>query len=226
MLHADIHSHLIPGIDDGSRSPIETIAMARGLVDLGVACVYMTPHQYKLNNDLTPMEVKRHTDAVWRVLARADVRLEVRAGAEYYYGERFLDELQMGQELITFDWDGSPHILNELPMHLPSVGVARVAELLLRRGVQPVMAHPQRVGGLSRDWDRLEEWIDAGWKLQLNLLSLVGRHGGEAREIAQALLEDGHYSFTGSDIHRPAELPYLKEAHALYRTLAPTEVSL
>jgi protein-tyrosine phosphatase len=220
MLATDFHSHLMPGVDDGSRSPVETIAMARGLKELGVERVYLTPHQFKLNNRLELLDVQRATDEVWRVLARAGVELEVCRGAEYYYGEELLDALAGDAELITFAWDGAPCLLVELPMNQPAVGVRRIAEALLRRGVQPVMAHPERTAGLSREFQRVERWRDAGWRMQLNLLSLVGRHGHEAEDLAHLMLEDGFYDCVGSDLHRPAELDWLRQAHEAFRAIS------
>jgi protein-tyrosine phosphatase len=219
VLSTDFHTHLMPGVDDGSRSPVETIAMARGLQELGVERVYLTPHQYKLDNHLELLDVQRNTDEVWRVLARADVELEVCRGAEYYYGEELLDALAGGAELITFAWDGEECLLVELPMTQPVVGVGRVGEALVRRGVRPVMAHPERTSGLDREFERVERWRDAGWRMQLNLLSLVGRHGREAEDLAHLLLEDGFYDCVGSDLHRPAELEWLRQAHDAFRAV-------
>ena len=219
MLKADIHSHVMPGVDDGSRSPVETIAMAQGLVELGVETLYLTPHQYKLGNDFTLVDVQKRTDDVWRILARAGVTLEVKRGAEYYYGETLLDAIAAGVDLITFEADGDDCLLVELPMHQPAIGVRRVGDALQRRGIRPVMAHPERTSGLSREPERIDRWLDSGWRLQLNLLSLVGRHGGEAEELGRELLELGAYDFVGSDLHRPAELDWLRSAHEAYRTV-------
>jgi protein-tyrosine phosphatase len=209
----------MPGIDDGSRSPVETIAMARGLKELGVERVYLTPHQFKLDNRLELLEVQRNTDEVWRILARADVEIEVCRGAEYYYGEDLLDALAGDAELITFTWDGEECLLVELPMNQPAVGVRRIAEVLLRRGVRPVMAHPERTVGLSREFERVERWRDAGWRLQLNLLSLVGRHGAQAEDLAHLMLDEGLYDCVGSDLHRPTELNWLRQAHDAFRAI-------
>lgn len=224
MLVSDIHSHLMPGVDDGSRSPMETVAMARGLAELGVQRVYLTPHQFRLGNRFAAPELKRRTDEVSAFLARAGIDLEVRCSAEHFYGEELLDAVGGRGDLVTFDWESGNCLLIELPLHQPAVGVRRVGEALLRRGVQPVLAHPERTAGLSRDYGRAHGWRDAGWRFQLNLLSLVGRHGPEAEEVSKALLGEGLYDFVGSDMHRPAELGPLREAHAAFRTLLPREV--
>jgi tyrosine-protein phosphatase YwqE len=219
MLATDIHSHAMPGVDDGSRSPVETVAIASGLAELGVERLYLTPHQYKLGNEFTLVEVQKRTDDVWRILARAGVSIEVRRGAEYFYGEQLLDAIAGGVDLITFEHDGEDCLLVELPMNQPAIGVRRVGQALEQRDIRPVMAHPERTAGLEHEYGRVEGWLDAGWRLQLNLLSLVGRHGAAAQRLAHALLQDEAYAFVGSDIHRPAELGWVREAHAAYRSL-------
>jgi tyrosine-protein phosphatase YwqE len=224
MLTTDIHSHLMPGVDDGSRSPVETVAMARGLADLGVACVYLTPHQFRLGNSFAASELQRRTEEVARLLAGAGVSLDVRCSAEHYYGEELLDAVGGRRDLVPFDRDGESCLLVELPLHQPAVGVRRVGEALVKRGVRPVLAHPERTAGISRDYDRARGWRGAGWRFQLNLLSLVGRHGPEAEEVSKAFLADGLYDFTGSDLHRPSELRPLREAHDAFRALSLREV--
>ncbi len=224
MLAADVHSHLMPGVDDGSKSPVETVAMARGLLEIGVARVYLTPHQFRLGNSFRAAELERRTQEVARLLEGAGVPLEVRRGAEHYYGEELLDAVGGRGELVPFDWEGESCLLVELPLHQPAVGVRRVGEALVRRGLRPVLAHPERTAGLSRDYDRARGWREAGWRFQLNLLSLVGRHGPEAAELSRAFLGEGLYDFTGSDLHRPAELRSLREAHDAFRALSLREV--
>jgi tyrosine-protein phosphatase YwqE len=94
------------------------------------------------------------------------------------------------------------------------VGVRRFGAALLDRGLVPVLAHPERAPGLAREERRAEGWRAAGWRLQLNLLSLVGRHGAEAQRVAASLLAEGLYDFAGSDLHRPGDLDALRRAHA------------
>lgn len=222
MLEADLHSHLMPGVDDGSRGAVETVAMARGLAAMGVRRVHLTPHQFRFGNDFTLLEIQRRTDEVWRLLARAEIPLEVCRGAEYLYGERFLTALDRGEELITFEDRGRTCLLVELPLEQPAVGVRRVGQALLQRGITPVLAHPERIRAVEDDPDRLHAWKEAGWLLQLNLPSLAGGYGRRVRGLARTLLAEGLYDCTGSDIHRPNELEALREARDAFREL--TEV--
>jgi protein-tyrosine phosphatase len=224
MLATDFHSHLMPGVDDGSRSPVETVAMARGLSELGVTRVYLTPHQFRLGNRFSAAELDRRTQEVVRLLAGAGVPIEVRCSAEHYYGEELLDAVGGRGDIVPFEWEDESCLLVELPLNQPAVGVRRVGEALVRRGIRPVLAHPERVAGLSRDRDRARGWREAGWRFQLNLLSLVGRHGPEAEHLSRRFLAEGLYDLTGSDLHRPSELLHLRDAHRAFREFSLPEV--
>ena len=219
MLHVDFHSHLIPAVDDGSRAAVDTVAMARGLEELGVKRVHLTPHQFRMGNAFDVMELRKLTDEVWRVTARAGIQIEFVRGAEYYYGEQLMDAVLGEQELITFEHNGETCVLIELPLRGPAIGVRRIGEALVRRRIRPVMAHPERGEALAADPERIERWWDAGWRFQLNLMSLVGRYGPDARRRAMEFLDDDLYDFAGSDMHRPSDLPALRDAHEVMKRM-------
>ena len=216
MLTTDFHTHLVPGVDDGSRSPSETILMARGLVALGVRRVHLTPHQFRYGNHFDKNTVEEHAAGVRRLLAEAEITLEVVAGAEYCLGLSFLDAAER-DELWGFSHEGGSHLLAEFPPGQPFVGARAAAELLQQRGFVPVLAHPERYGLDLRELGRLR---DADWRFQVNLPSLVGRYGRGARRTADALVAQGWDDFFGSDLHQPGDLAALRTAHAVYRTRA------
>jgi len=218
-LSVDFHSHLIPSVDDGARGAIETVAMARGLQELGVKRVHLTPHQYRMGNAFTVNDLRAMTDDVWRVTARAGVQIEFVRGAEYFYGEQLMDAITGGEELITFEHDGETCVLIELPLRGPAIGVRRIGEALVRRSIRPVMAHPERGEALDGNEERVEKWWDAGWRFQLNLMSLVGRYGPGAQRRATEFLESDLYDFAGSDLHHPTDIPVLQEAHEVMKNM-------
>jgi tyrosine-protein phosphatase YwqE len=220
-LHVDLHTHIVPDADDGSRGAVETVAMARGLGELGVRRVHLTPHQFRLGNDFAPAELREMADRVAQLLAAARIPLEVVAGAEYCYGERFLRALGRDEELCTFEHGGRPHILVEFPLERPVTGARNVAKELARLGIRPVLAHPERYAARGADLDRMLAWNDAGWLFQLNLTSLVGAHGGPARSRGLRLCAEGRYAFAGSDIHRPWDLEGVRRAHSALREMVP-----
>ncbi len=223
-LELDLHTHLVPGVDDGSRGGPETVAMARGLASLGVRRVHLTPHQYRFGNEFTPVDARAQAAQVRDLLARAGIALEVEAGAEYFYGSRLLAALERDEPLIATAVGPERCVLIELPFDRPVVGVRRLGTALRRRGLRPVLAHPERLGALLPPRARLDEWRRAGWQFQLNLLSLSGFHGEEPRAVASALLREGLVDHVGSDLHRPSDLDMLARAHETWRRLAPQRV--
>lgn len=225
ILETDLHAHLAPGVDDGSRSPMETVALLRGLRGLGVRRVHVTPHQFRFGNDFTVAELRGLAADVGALAERAGIAIETAAGAEYYCGPRFLRALEEGEELLTFAWSGERAVLVEFPLAQPAVGVEQIAAVLLHRGVRPVMAHPERFDPQLVGRGRLADWSAAGWRFQLNLLSLEGHHGESAREAAVGLLHEGAVAAVGSDLHRPSELGLLGRAHDRFRRLAIAEVA-
>ena len=218
-LETDLHSHLVPGVDHGSRSPVETVTLARGLVARGFRRLHVTPHQYRFGNDFTVAELGEMADGVRLLLSRAGVDVEVVAGAEHYLGDRFLRALERNEELASFLFRGERCVLIELPLHQPVVGVRRVAVELVRRGLRPVMAHPERIESALADEHRRQRWLDAGWVFQLDLLSLAGHYGAGPLARAHEIVRGGAVFGLGSDLHRPSELEVLSTALAHYRDL-------
>jgi protein-tyrosine phosphatase len=148
------------------------------------------------------------------------VPVEVFTSAEHYYGERLYEAVSSDEELLTFDpdSDGSRVLLVELPLRDPAVGVGAFAGALRRRGILPLMAHPERVSSVG-DVDRLREWREAGWLFQLDLMSLVGRYGRDAERLSHAMLDEGLCDRVGSDLHRSSQVAAVRAAHARYAAL-------
>ena len=199
MPRTDYHAHLIPGIDDGSRTRAETLIMARGLADLGVETLHLTPHQFRFGNDLEPDEIRAKTAEIQGWLDEAGIALALRASAEHLYGERLVDAVTSGEELLTWsepDGDGGLRacLLVELPLRDPVVGVGALADACSARGIVPVMAHPERVILVQDDPGRVTRWAEHGWRFQLDLLSLAVGYGRTAKHVARRLLKDSQAS--------------------------------
>jgi len=227
MLATDVHCHLLPGLDHGCRNRGEALIMAKALARLGVKHVHVTPHQFRFGNELDPDDVRARTEELQQWIRALGVSLEVRPGAEHFYGERLLDAIVHGEELLTWPCVSEEgigeYLLVELPLREPVVGVPNLARRLARRGICAVMAHPERMLSVQRNAGHVDPWIESGWKLQLDLLSLAGNYGPGPRRVAQGLLQSGAYAFAGSDLHRPMELASLSKAHNLFRQWSATE---
>lgn len=221
VLALDVHCHILPGCDEGSRSAAESLLMARELSALGVRRVHATPHQFRFGHERALAEVEARVGETRREFERQGVALELVASAEYLYGERLFEAVEGGEALITWTTPDAEtavrHVLIELPLRDPVVGVESLARRLLRAGVRPVMAHPERVLSVIADPARTGLWRTAGWEFQLDLLSLAGTYGRDVRAVADRLLEAGLYDFVGSDLHRSVQLPDLVRAHERLR---------
>ncbi len=222
----DVHTHLIPNVDEGSRSLSESTWMARTLSDLGVRTVHLTPHQFRMGNDYPNDLIEEHTRHLSDHFRREGLDLELHPGAEYLLGERLLHALKRAEPLLTFAHGSPDHadpcVLVEIPLREPIVAVDRTALLFRQRGLLPVMAHPERVVALASDPARVLGWVEHGWRLQLDLLALVGAYGREAERLARLYLGEGLYDFVGSDLHRSSQIPMVERAHQEFRRLVNT----
>jgi protein-tyrosine phosphatase len=197
----DLHSHILPDLDDGARTLADSLDMARAFVADGVRSVAATPHV----RDDYPTTVAQMEDAVGSLryeLARAGIELEVLPGAEIAL--EHLDLLAL-DELRRFGLGGNPSVLL---VEFPYVGwplrLPRDVRRLLAEGITPVIAHPERSEDVARDPERLEAVVRAGALVQVTAASLDGRLGRRVRKTALTLLELELAHLVASDAHHPA----------------------
>lgn len=203
----DMHSHLIPGIDDGSKSMDETIAMLAKFQDLGYSKVITTPHimsDYFRNN---PEIIKSGLENVQEVASKLGLRIEIEAAAEYYFDDHFLnlikkkELLKFGDDyvLVEFDFSSKPMYENEMFFEL------------LTAGYKPVLAHFERYAAFHGNLQKAIEYRSRGVLIQLNLNSLTGHYGPEVKKQAERLIDNDLVDFVGTDCHRIQHLMTLEE---------------
>jgi protein-tyrosine phosphatase len=200
----DLHSHVLPGVDDGPADHAESQAMLDGLADLGYVRVAATPHHHHgLFEAIGPEERARRVAEAEERRAGRPPRLV--AGAEIWFDERVFNpgaaEVLPGygsSRILLVEFSGQPGS--------PPRGLERLVFDLGRRAVQLVVAHPERYPDIQRDPERLEPLRRAGALVQVNLLSLVGRYGDRARAVAWSLLESGTADAVATDLHQAADL--------------------
>lgn len=212
--YTDLHSHLVPGVDDGSRTLEEALAGLGRLRDAGVRRLVTTPH---LDGSLT--QHSRRLDARLREIDEAWEILQEAASIEFPELERHLGNEVM---LDVPDPDlsdprlhiaGTTFVLVEWPGLSVPPNTAPVLERLCTSGLRPILAHPERYRGLDSATRQPGEWKAQGALLQVNYGSLVGRYGDLPRKRAMTLLERGWVDLMASDFHGRAHLsPSLTEA--------------
>lgn len=201
----DMHSHVLPGVDDGFRDIDHSCRAAAGLAELGVRNMILTPHIYPElypENDVEFIR-RRFSEYHDRLLSASGVNFKI-AGEHMVY-EGFGETLD-GELLVL----PGRHILIEMSYAYESAGIDDVIFRLNCLDYHPVLAHPERYIFYSSDLKRIRRIVDMGCELQLNLLSLGGFYGKSAAHKAAAILEAGLYSYVGTDLHSLAQIDMLR----------------
>ena len=195
VLKTDIHSHFIPGIDDGSPDMETTISLIKEMQGLGFKKVITTPHVmsdfYKNSSDII---LKGLTD-IRSELKVQNINMEIEAAAEYYIDYDF--EQKIGKEkFLTF---GDNYILVELSFMEAPKNLFDIIFKLQLEGYKAVLAHPERYAFLTMD--DYEELVNRGVLLQINWLSIIGHYSPQIEQKTKDLIEADMVSFIGSDCH-------------------------
>ncbi|MBC7640970.1 MAG: histidinol phosphatase [Flavobacterium sp.] len=195
--YVDIHSHLLPGIDDGSKDFDQTKLLISRMESIGFKQFITTPHVIKnvWNNskiDIQNLETKTNND-----LKNLNSNTTIRAAAEYMMDIDFI-ELFKSEKLLTIK---DNYVLVEMSYVNAPLQLYEIIFDLQIAGYIPVLAHPERYSFYENNFNEYKRLKKAGCKFQLNLLSTVGYYGPEALKIANKLLENNMIDFVGSDIH-------------------------
>lgn len=196
----DFHSHILPGLDDGSNNLAETLGIVRQLHASGFNTLIATPHVLEGREFLHPAEILATTEQVRERVAEAGIPVEILPGAENYIFPDLAKWVRAGK-LLTLGNAGK-FILVELPMlEIPHYTEQVFFELQVQ-GITLVLAHPERNKGIVEEPERLLEWAKKGILLQVNLRSLKGHYGPQAKQLAEILLNSELIHVVGSDAHR------------------------
>lgn len=222
----DLHSHLIPGVDDGSRTVAEAVDGITRLWNAGVRRVATTPHlRGSLTQDRADLAARlRELDEGWEQLrvavAEAFPDLVLQRGAEV-----MLDVPDPDLSHPSLHLGDTSYVLVEWPHLTVPPGTLRVLERIRKDGVKPVIAHPERYSGFDRGLGVAGEWREAGAFLQMNYGSLLGRYGEEVRGRAFSILERGWVDLLSTDFHGRPNLPLsLLEVRGLFAGMRALEL--
>ncbi|MBE9466610.1 tyrosine-protein phosphatase [Dyadobacter subterraneus] len=199
----DIHSHLIPGIDDGVETLEESVAMVHKMQDLGYSKIYTTPHVMWDCYRNTPEIILSGLNDVRSACKTAGLTVEINAAAEYFIDEHFVETLNTGHGLLTLPGN---RLLVELPYSTPLMNTSETLFKIIEKGFQPVLAHPERYTYFYSDPYVFKKLSDQGCELQVNILSLGGYYGENVHKMADWLLRHNLITFLGTDAHRMQHL--------------------
>ena len=204
----DIHSHLIPGIDDGVETVEEAVAMVQKMQDLGFSRIYTTPHVMWDCYRNTPEIILSGLEDVRNACRIAGITVEINAAAEYFIDEHFVETLNTGQGLLTLPGN---RLLVELPYSTPLMNTSETLFKIIEKGFQPVLAHPERYTYFYSDPSVFKKLSDQGCELQVNILSLGGYYGDNVHKMADWLLKHNLITFLGTDAHRMQHLDLISK---------------
>lgn len=205
-LGADMHAHLLPGIDDGSPDLATSVELVRGLAHLGYKKLIATPHILWEVYPNTPEIITGKLGELRAALREEGVEVELDAAAEYFIDEHFEEQLRQRVPLLTLK---DNLLLVEFSMVNAPLDLQQVLFEVQMAGYQPVIAHPERYVYLGRRKEFFHTLRDAGCLFQLNLLSLTPHYGSAVQELSAWLAKSGMYDFAGTDLHGTRHLDAL-----------------
>ena len=208
-LRVDMHSYLVPGIDDGSKNLSDSLLLIKGLQEIGYRKLVTTPH---IMTDLYPnnrQTIFAGLGDLKSELAKQEFVIEITAAAEYYLDDYFDSLLVNNIPLLTIS---SNLVLVEFSfVSTPLNFKAKLFEMQIK-GYQPVLAHPERYLYFGKNKHQYEELKSIGCLFQVNLLSFAGYYGKGPQEIAHYLLEKQYIDLLGSDMHHERHLNVLRNS--------------
>lgn len=211
----DLHTHFLPGVDDGAQTLNEALALARAAVADGIHTAVMTPHVHpgRYDNDLPSLLVR--FEAFRDALQAAAIPLDIRLGGEVRLGVESLGLLLEGRVPFIGEVDGYRIMLLEFPHQAIPVGSERFVDKLLGLGVRPLIAHPERNKTVMLDPMRLAPFLDAGCWLQLTASSVAGHFGKAAQDTAAFILKQNWAQVIATDAHNLEHRPPVLNAGRL-----------
>ncbi len=219
----DLHSHILMGIDDGSKSIEESIAILKKAKKAGVTDIMLTPHyiknsKYNYNNK----EKGKLLEKLKRRMKEEDLNINLYLGNEIYIDE---DIIKLIKEDEIHSLNNTKYLLVELPMMSELNDANEIFFELIRKGYRIILAHPERYTYIQEDISKLDEFIKMGVLMQGNYLSLYGKYGDKAEKTLKQLLKEKKVQFLASDIHHDKNEYHLEELEKyLYKIVKDKEM--
>ena len=204
----DIHSHLLPGLDDGVQSFEESEAVIRNFQRLGYKKLITTPHVMSDFFRNTDEDIARKLNEVNLMLEQKHIDVTLEAAAEYYLDEALIKKIESDSPLLTF---GKKYLLFETNFMTEPFNLKEFIFLANTKGYKPVLAHPERYLYLQSNFKKAEDLVDRGVLFQINISSLSGYYSKGAQTTAQKLIDQKYIHFLGSDCHNLQHVKLLEE---------------
>lgn len=205
--YIDLHSHVLCGIDDGSKTIEESIEILKQYEEMGFKDIIATPHYieettYNSNNKQKKEIIKKLNQQI----KKNKLNINIHIGNELYISNNIL-ELLSKKEISTLN--NSKYLLIELPMNNEISNLNNIVFELLSNDIIPIIAHPERYSYIQKDIKKIEKLVNQGVLLQINYGSIIGLYGKQAKKISKKMLKNNLVSLLGTDIHHPNNETYI-----------------
>lgn len=204
----DIHSHLVPGVDDGSKDFETSLALLKGINELGITRSIITPHVTLNTFENTPEIINPLFNELKAKAKDAQIDVELGLSAEYRVDDFFEREVLQKDKFMLYP---NNYILIENSFIQQALNFEQIVFDLKVKGLKPILAHPERYLYYAQKKERYKELHSFEILFQCNLLSFAGYYGKEVKEIAYWLLDNNLINFIGSDMHNFTHLNTIKE---------------
>ena len=206
----DLHSHLIPGIDDGSKSMDDSIQMIEAFIAQGYTKLITTPHIMSHRYPNSKAIIEEGLVALKEELNARNIAIEIEVASEYYLDETVMDLVQE-RDIMTF---GDNYMLFEMSYVQPLHYLDEMVYEMKIAGYNPVLAHPERYIYMHEDFSKYERLKESGLLFQVNIPSLGGFYSKAIQTAAKQIADAGMIDFIGSDAHKIRHLDALREVRA------------
>ena len=204
----DIHSHLLPGIDDGAKNLDNSIELITKMASYGIKNIITTPHVLGDVYQNSSETIKEKLEEVRAELKKRNMNaISLRAAAEYMMDEQFSVLLENDDILTLKD----NFVLVEMSYFSAPINLYDILFEIQVKGYKPVLAHPERYNFFHTNIDNYYKLKKAGCLFQLNLLSLTEQYGKGVQKMSEKLLKENLYDFVGTDTHHKKHLELLKK---------------
>jgi protein-tyrosine phosphatase len=200
----DIHSHIMPEIDDGARSMDEAVELARIAAEDGIEFMVSTPHMFNgLSNNPEPSEILERVAALNEAINHS-APITILPGNEVHVSHEIAEQARSNR--VT-KLNSCNYMLVEFPQLTVPVGADELFYKLLLQGVHPILVHPERNGQIQSRPSIVEKFVERGVLIQVTAMSVTGEFGPQAKVTAETLLRHNCVHFLATDTHRPNKRP-------------------
>ena len=205
----DLHSHLLPGLDDGVKSFEESIYILRALSKLGYKKVITTPHVMSDHYPNTRQSISMKFAELRDVVEEEELEISLDVAAEYYLDENFMDQLSEGEELLTLHQN---YVLFETSFLNKPTFLEEAIFKINSNGYIPVLAHPERYSYIISNPSYIKRLKNMNVLFQVNLLSIFGFYSSSVKKMALTLIKSGMVDFFGTDCHNAYQIDHLSKS--------------